>query len=72
MVKLPVQPVWLKYRTQVSMGLKSLSTNTSLCTKWELNMLLSKEMLVLDHLIWISLDLNSKRAHLYKGTEPFH
>ncbi|MFS7975455.1 hypothetical protein Hanom_Chr10g00880821 [Helianthus anomalus] len=50
MVKLPVKPVWLKDRTQVSLDLLSLPTNGSLCTKWELNLHLSREMQVLHHL----------------------
>ncbi|MFS7987412.1 hypothetical protein Hanom_Chr11g01022351 [Helianthus anomalus] len=44
MVKLPVKPVWLKDPTQVSLGLLSLPTNASLCTKWESNLHLSREM----------------------------
>ncbi|MFS8017899.1 hypothetical protein Hanom_Chr15g01385831 [Helianthus anomalus] len=43
--------VWLKDRTQVSLGLLSLPTNASLCTKWELNLHLSREMQVFHHLI---------------------
>ncbi|MFS7944895.1 hypothetical protein Hanom_Chr06g00517631 [Helianthus anomalus] len=51
MVKLPLKPVWLKDPTQVSLGLLSLPTNDSLCTKWESNLHLSKEMQELHHLI---------------------
>ncbi|MFS7906549.1 hypothetical protein Hanom_Chr01g00060551 [Helianthus anomalus] len=50
-VKLPVKLVWLKDRTQISLGLLSLSTIVSLCTKWELNLHLSKEMQAFHHLI---------------------
>ncbi|MFS7958817.1 hypothetical protein Hanom_Chr08g00683181 [Helianthus anomalus] len=45
------KPVWLKNPTQVSLGLLSLPTNASLCTKWESNLHLSREMQVLHHLI---------------------
>ncbi|MFS7903974.1 hypothetical protein Hanom_Chr01g00030431 [Helianthus anomalus] len=50
-MKLPVKPVWLKDPTQVSLGLLSLTTNVSLCTKWESNLHLSREMQALYHLI---------------------
>ncbi|MFS8010066.1 hypothetical protein Hanom_Chr14g01292621 [Helianthus anomalus] len=43
-VKLPVKPVWLKDPTQVFLGLLSLPTRASLCTKWESNLHLSREM----------------------------
>ncbi|MFS7990181.1 hypothetical protein Hanom_Chr11g01055721 [Helianthus anomalus] len=43
-VKLPVKPVWLKDPTQVFLGLLSLPTSASLCTKWESNLHLSNEM----------------------------
>ncbi|MFS8000616.1 hypothetical protein Hanom_Chr12g01180451 [Helianthus anomalus] len=43
-VKLPVKLVWLKDRTQVSLGLLSLPTNALLCTKCELNLHHSREM----------------------------
>ncbi|KAJ0455085.1 hypothetical protein HanIR_Chr15g0747201 [Helianthus annuus] len=36
---------------QVSLGLLSLPTNASLCTKWESNLHLSREMQALYHLI---------------------
>ncbi|MFS8029724.1 hypothetical protein Hanom_Chr17g01525641 [Helianthus anomalus] len=49
-MKLPVKPVWFKDPTQVSLGLLSLPTNASLCTKWESNLHLSREMQAL-HLI---------------------
>ncbi|MFS7939132.1 hypothetical protein Hanom_Chr05g00448131 [Helianthus anomalus] len=50
-VKLPVKPIWLKDPTQVFLGLLSLPTNASLCTKWESNLHLSREMQTLHHLI---------------------
>ncbi|MFS8008762.1 hypothetical protein Hanom_Chr14g01276721 [Helianthus anomalus] len=50
-VKLPVKPVWLKDPTQVSLSLLSLPTNASLCTKWESNLHLSREMQALHHMI---------------------
>ncbi|MFS7926850.1 hypothetical protein Hanom_Chr04g00301961 [Helianthus anomalus] len=50
-MKLPVKPVWLKDRTQVSLGLLQLPTNASLYTKWELNLHLSREIQVIHHLI---------------------
>ncbi|MFS7961520.1 hypothetical protein Hanom_Chr08g00716091 [Helianthus anomalus] len=50
-MKLPVKLVWLKDPTQVSLGLQSLPTNASLCTKWKSNMYLSREMQALHHLI---------------------
>ncbi|MFS7944241.1 hypothetical protein Hanom_Chr06g00509731 [Helianthus anomalus] len=50
-MKLPIKPVWLKDPTQVSPGLLSLSTNVSLCIKWELNLHLLREMQVFHHLI---------------------
>ncbi|MFS7980628.1 hypothetical protein Hanom_Chr10g00941591 [Helianthus anomalus] len=37
-MKLPVKPFWLKELTQVSLGLLSLPTSASLCTKWESNL----------------------------------
>ncbi|MFS8004323.1 putative papain-like cysteine peptidase superfamily [Helianthus anomalus] len=43
-VKLTGKPVWLKDPSQVSLGLLSLSTSASLCTKWESNLHLSREM----------------------------
>ncbi|MFS7908792.1 hypothetical protein Hanom_Chr01g00087251 [Helianthus anomalus] len=43
--------VWLKDPTQVSLGLLSLPTSASLCTKWESNLHLSREMKTLHHLI---------------------
>ncbi|MFS8013656.1 hypothetical protein Hanom_Chr14g01335631 [Helianthus anomalus] len=50
-MKLPVKPVWLKDPTQVSLSLLSLPTSASLCTKWESNLHLSREMQDLHHLI---------------------
>ncbi|MFS7965926.1 hypothetical protein Hanom_Chr09g00767891 [Helianthus anomalus] len=50
-VKLPVKLVWLKDTTQVSLGLLSLPTSASLCTKWKLNLHLSREIQTLHHLI---------------------
>ncbi|MFS7970804.1 hypothetical protein Hanom_Chr09g00825241 [Helianthus anomalus] len=50
-MKLPVKPVWLKDRTQVSLVFLSLSINASLCTKWELNLYILREMKVCQHLI---------------------
>ncbi|MFS7955903.1 hypothetical protein Hanom_Chr07g00648211 [Helianthus anomalus] len=50
-VKLSVTPIWLKDRTQVSLGHPSLPTNASLCIKWELNLHLFKEIQILHHLI---------------------
>ncbi|MFS7947395.1 hypothetical protein Hanom_Chr06g00547781 [Helianthus anomalus] len=50
-MKLPVKLVWLKNPTQISLDLLSLTTNASLCTKWESNLHLSREMQVLHHLI---------------------
>ncbi|MFS7950221.1 hypothetical protein Hanom_Chr07g00580791 [Helianthus anomalus] len=49
-MKLPVKPVWLKDPTQVSLGLLSLPTSASLCTKWESNLHLSREIQALHHL----------------------
>ncbi|MFS7901601.1 hypothetical protein Hanom_Chr01g00001601 [Helianthus anomalus] len=43
-VKLPVKPVWLKDPTQVSLGLLSLPTSVSLCTKRKSNQHLSREI----------------------------
>ncbi|MFS7905246.1 hypothetical protein Hanom_Chr01g00045411 [Helianthus anomalus] len=54
-MKLPVKLVWLKDPTQVSLGLLSLLTNASLCTKWESNLYLSREM----------QNLNGKRKPFY-------
>ncbi|MFS8016280.1 hypothetical protein Hanom_Chr15g01366691 [Helianthus anomalus] len=50
-MKLPVKPVWLKDPTQISLGLLSLPTSASLCTKWESNLHLSREIQVFHHLI---------------------
>ncbi|MFS7925321.1 hypothetical protein Hanom_Chr04g00283421 [Helianthus anomalus] len=50
-MKLLVKPVWLKDPTQVSLGLLSLPTNVSLCTKCELNLHLPREIQVFHHLI---------------------
>ncbi|MFS7898849.1 hypothetical protein Hanom_Chr15g01412921 [Helianthus anomalus] len=50
-VKLPVKPVWLKDPTQVSLSLLSLPTSASLCTKWESNLHLSREMQDLHQII---------------------
>ncbi|MFS8029029.1 hypothetical protein Hanom_Chr16g01517531 [Helianthus anomalus] len=50
-VKLPVKLIWLKDPTQVSLGLLSLPTSASLCTKWESNLHFSREMKALHHLI---------------------
>ncbi|MFS7978222.1 hypothetical protein Hanom_Chr10g00913021 [Helianthus anomalus] len=52
-INLAVKPVWLKDPTQVSLGLVSLSTNVSPCTKCELNLHLPSEMQVFHHLIFI-------------------
>ncbi|MFS7946230.1 hypothetical protein Hanom_Chr06g00533561 [Helianthus anomalus] len=46
-MKLPVKPVWLKDPTQVSLGLLSLPTSASLCTKWESNPLKSRALLTI-------------------------
>ncbi|MFS7959269.1 hypothetical protein Hanom_Chr08g00689151 [Helianthus anomalus] len=51
-MKLPVKPVWLKNQTHVSLCLISLLTIASLCTKWESNLHLSREMQALRHLIY--------------------
>ncbi|MFS7982831.1 hypothetical protein Hanom_Chr11g00967451 [Helianthus anomalus] len=50
-MKLPGKPIWLKYPTQVFLDLLSLPTSASLCTKWGLNLHLSREMQVFHHLI---------------------
>ncbi|MFS7914481.1 hypothetical protein Hanom_Chr02g00153971 [Helianthus anomalus] len=50
-MKLPVKPVWLKDPTQVSLGLLSLPTSASVCTKWKLNLHLSREMQAFHYLI---------------------
>ncbi|MFS7912571.1 hypothetical protein Hanom_Chr02g00131521 [Helianthus anomalus] len=50
-MKLPVKPVWLKDPTKVFLGLLSLPTSASLCTKWESDPHLLREMQVLHHLI---------------------
>ncbi|MFS7954391.1 hypothetical protein Hanom_Chr07g00629731 [Helianthus anomalus] len=50
-MKLPVKPVWLKDPTHVFVGLLSLPTSASPCTKWKSNLHLSKEMQVFHHLI---------------------
>ncbi|MFS7979753.1 hypothetical protein Hanom_Chr10g00931391 [Helianthus anomalus] len=50
-MKFPVKPVWLKDPIQVSLGLLSLPISASLCTKWESNLHLSREMQALHHLI---------------------
>ncbi|MFS8028121.1 hypothetical protein Hanom_Chr16g01506741 [Helianthus anomalus] len=50
-MKLPVKPVRLKDPTQVCLGLLSLPTSASLCTKWESNLHLSREMQAFHHLI---------------------
>ncbi|MFS7987586.1 hypothetical protein Hanom_Chr11g01024691 [Helianthus anomalus] len=50
-MKLLVKPVWLKDPIQVSLGLLSLPTSASLCTKWKSNLHLSREMQVFHHLI---------------------
>ncbi|MFS7911720.1 hypothetical protein Hanom_Chr02g00121421 [Helianthus anomalus] len=51
MMKLPIKSVWLKDRTQVSLGLLLLPANISLYTKWELNLYLSRKMQIFHHLI---------------------
>ncbi|MFS7937452.1 hypothetical protein Hanom_Chr05g00427681 [Helianthus anomalus] len=50
-MKLLVKPIWLKDRTQVSPSLLSLPTSALLCTKWELNLHLSRKMQTFHHLI---------------------
>ncbi|MFS7980528.1 hypothetical protein Hanom_Chr10g00940521 [Helianthus anomalus] len=65
-MKLPVKLVWLKDPTQVSLGLLSLPTNVSLCTKWESNLHITKEMQALHldlEIIAILPDLLLERKH---------
>ncbi|MFS7927295.1 hypothetical protein Hanom_Chr04g00307361 [Helianthus anomalus] len=49
--KLLVKLVCFKDRTQVSLSLLSLPTSASLCTKWELNLHLPREMQAFHYLI---------------------
>ncbi|MFS7914650.1 hypothetical protein Hanom_Chr02g00155921 [Helianthus anomalus] len=66
-----MKPIWLKDRTQVSLGLLSLPTSAPLCTKWKLNPHLLREMQVFHHLIFVPVVISLKKVE-YLISYRFH